>query len=294
MHFADCVEWQRAPVLVGVRDDAARLLEMFREIRHVYKISACRDGRAGDYVLEFANVSRPVVLEHDDLRAARKPLKRLAVSLAVFFQEMLDENWNVLSAAREPWNADLNRAQPVEKILAKTTCENFRAQVAIRRGNEAHVHLFCFRRPDALDFAILNHAQELRLHLQRSLTNFIQKYRATVCVFEQARTSVCRAGKCAANVAKELAFEQRVNQSRTIANGETLCTNRAHLMQGARDEFFPGARRTSNEDIRIMARNFLCKVEHFEHCRASSDDSVELEIFEELVLEIANLRSLRE
>ena len=61
----------------------------------------------------------PVVLQQGDLRAAREALKRLSVCLAVFLQEMLDENGNVFGALREPRNTYFDGAEAVEKSSRK-------------------------------------------------------------------------------------------------------------------------------------------------------------------------------
>ena len=87
MDAANFVQRQRAPILFGGRDRATRLLQMRGKVGHVNKISAGRKGCARNYVFEFADISRPIVLQQVDLCAAREALERLGIRLAVFLEE---------------------------------------------------------------------------------------------------------------------------------------------------------------------------------------------------------------
>ena len=155
------------------------------------------------------------MLQQSDLRAARKSLERLFVGLTVFFQEVLHEDGNVFGTLRQAGNANFDAAEPVEKVLAKTPGKNFHAEVAICRGNHSHVHFLHFGRADALDLSILNHAEQLGLHLQRRFTDFIEENSPVICVFEQTWVRLRCARERAANVSEELAFEKRIDQGRT-------------------------------------------------------------------------------
>src|SRR6185437_6338402 len=163
--FANLVERERTPGFVELAcvDRFAKIAGKVADINEVVHRS---DGRAGDDVFEFADVAGPVVMQQDDLRAARESLKNLAVRFAVFFQEVAHENWNVFGAFGEAGDLNFERTEAIEKIFAETAGEDFAAQVPIGGGNDAHVHFFHFGRTDALNFAILNQAQQLGLHLR--------------------------------------------------------------------------------------------------------------------------------
>jgi hypothetical protein len=138
-----------------------------------------------------------------------------------------------------------------------------------------------FWRADALNFAILNHTQELGLHLQRSFAHFIEKHSTAVGVFEEAGASIRGAGECAPDVTKELAFKKRVNERRAVADGETLLADWAHVVQGTSDELLARTGGAGDENVRVVTRDLFCEVKNFKHCRTSPDDAVELEILEE-------------
>ena len=224
---ANFVERQRAPVFFRRwQRDAARLLQMFGQIAHVDEIGGGGDGGARNDVFQFADIAGPVVLHEHDLRAPRKPLKGFSVRLAVFLQEMLHQHGNVLGAFDKPGHADFDAVQAVEKIFAESAGQHFRAQVAVGGGDQAHIHFSYFRRSDALNFAVLDHAQKLGLHLRRRFADFIEKHGSAIGIFEQAGARFGGAGKRAANVAEKLAFEQRIHQRRAVADGKALAATR--------------------------------------------------------------------
>ncbi|MGB7848801.1 MAG: hypothetical protein WBL63_24530 [Candidatus Acidiferrum sp.] len=81
------------------------------------------------------------MLEQDGLRAAREAGNIFAVSLVVFFEEKLDKKRNVLKTFGERRDADLDGAEPVEKIFAETAGQDFGPEVSVGGGNEADVML---------------------------------------------------------------------------------------------------------------------------------------------------------
>src|SRR4029077_18456591 len=106
----------------------------------------------------------------------------------------------------------------------------------------------------------------------------VEKYSAAVGILEEARARIRGACKCTADVTKELAFEKCIDERGAVADSKTLLSDRAHVMQGARDELLARAGGTGDENVRIVPGDFLGEVKNFEHRRASSDDAVELKV----------------
>ncbi|MNV48309.1 hypothetical protein D3C71_1402080 [compost metagenome] len=71
-------------------------------------------------------------------------------------------------------------------------------------------------RAQALQLAALQHAQQLGLHRQRQLADFIEKQRAAIGALELALALADGAGEGAAHMAKQLAFDQRIGQGRAV------------------------------------------------------------------------------
>src|SRR5208337_4352915 len=214
------------------------MLEMLGQIADVNEITGGGNARGGDDVFQFANVAGPGMLEKKGLRAAGEAGDALAIGIVVLLQEKLHEKRNVFQALRERRDTNLDGTQAIEEIFAETPGENFGAEVAVGGGDEADIDLLDLGRADALNFAVLDDAQQLGLHGQGSLADFIQEHRAAIGVLEQARASIRGAGESAANMAEQLALQEGVHQGRAVADSQTLLADGADLVNGSGHELF--------------------------------------------------------
>src|ERR1700730_7352622 len=189
---ADFFEGQRPPGVLRMTVATRRLLKVFGEVIHVDEVIYRSKARAGNHVFQLANVAGPRVLEQDGLRSPRQPLDLLAIGLVVFFEKMLNEQGNVIQTLTQAGNANLNRAEAVEEILTEAAGKHFRAQIPVGRGNQADIHLADLGRTYALNFPILNHAQQLCLHSQRGFSFFVEENGPAIGVFEQAGARIGR------------------------------------------------------------------------------------------------------
>ena len=82
------------------------------------------------------------------------------------------------------------------------------SEVAVRSGDDADVDLDRLAATDALDHPFLEHSQQLRLHRQGELADFVEKDRSTVREFERALVGRNRAGKSPSLVPEKLALRQ--------------------------------------------------------------------------------------
>src|SRR5579872_505134 len=135
------------------------------------------------------------MLQKDDLNPAGETLDLLAVGGVVFLDEKRDQRGNIFQTLREAGNSNLDRAEPIEEVLPKSSGGHFGAKVAVGCGDKAHIDPANFGRAYALDFPVLNHAQELCLHGQRSLADFVEEYSAAVGIFKKAGASFGGAGE---------------------------------------------------------------------------------------------------
>jgi hypothetical protein len=90
MDLADLIKSERLPVLV-TGEPRGTVLKMFRQIAEVDEVSCSRDACSGNDIFEFANISRPGMLEEDGLGTTREAGNVFAICIIVFFQEELDE-----------------------------------------------------------------------------------------------------------------------------------------------------------------------------------------------------------
>ena len=74
------------------------------------------------------------------------------------------------------------------------------------RGHHTHIHLHLAGAADGVDCAFLQHAQQFDLHVQRHVTNFIEKDRAAVRQFKATNAVRHSARESTLAVAKQFAF----------------------------------------------------------------------------------------
>ena len=87
-------------------------------------------------------------LSFDDDRVAQNRTPRDARRRAVrqVLEEMLGDRDDVVLAVAERRDADRKDVEPVEEILAETPRADELVEVAVRRGDDSHVHLHALRR----------------------------------------------------------------------------------------------------------------------------------------------------
>src|SRR5262249_3781915 len=86
--------------------------------------------------------------------------------------------------------------------------------VAIRRADDPHVDATRLVATQTLHLALLEHAQELRLHGQGQRVHVVEEDGAAIGDLEAARLAPDRSREGAALVAEELAFEQLLGERR--------------------------------------------------------------------------------
>ena len=112
--------------------------------------------------------------------------------------------------------------QAEEEVLAETARRDLGLQVAVRRGDDAHVDLDRLGRADAPDLALLEHAQELHLHLRADLADLVEEERPAVGLLEEAALRGGRARERAPLVPEELTLEDRLGERRAVHRDERL------------------------------------------------------------------------
>src|SRR5205085_2020503 len=96
----------------------------------------------------------------------------------------------------------------VVEVVAEASVLNHRAQVSVRGGDDAHVNLYRARAADATNLALLQGAQQFRLHRNVELAYLVEEERALVRYLEEALLLGVRAGERALLVSEEFGFEK--------------------------------------------------------------------------------------
>ena len=111
---------------------------------------------------------------------------------------------------------DVEDLQPVEQILAKVAALDRLPQVAVGRRDHPDVRLQHAGAAEALELALLQHAQELGLRRQAHLADLVEEQHAAGGQLDLARLGLLRAREGAALVAEELGLEQLLGERRAV------------------------------------------------------------------------------
>ena len=97
---------------------------------------------------------------------------------------------------------DRKHVEAVIQIRAKAALLDAVQEVAVGRGEDAHVDFDGLAAADAFKLTLLQHAQEFRLQVGRDLAHFVEQERAAIGEFKAAFALLRRTGEGAAFVSK--------------------------------------------------------------------------------------------
>src|SRR2546425_8798655 len=108
--------------------------------------------------------------------------------------------------------------------------------MAVRCGDNTHVHGNVLAAAETLDAAFLKHAQQLGLGVGVEVPDFVQKKRAALRLLETTNAPNMRTGERATLMSKKFAFQQRLGDSRAIHRNERRVRPVTMLVDRASDE----------------------------------------------------------
>jgi hypothetical protein len=142
---------------------------------------------------------------------------------------------DVLASLPQRRDGDRKYIKAVEEIRPEAALEDHLFQILICGGDEPNVNSNGPAAAKPLVFLLLQNPQELRLQIQRKLTDLIQKQRPAMRLLKPAVGSANRAGKCSALVAKQLAFRQSNGQRGAVQFDVWAAPPRALVVDGSCD-----------------------------------------------------------
>ena len=135
-------------------------------------------------ILEFAHVAREWMAGNGAERAFGEPGRRITRLLRNPGQQCRAQRWQVFPALPQRGDDDLDDVQAVIEILAEPARLYVGGQVAVGGADDAHIHGLLLGRAQGAHAALLDGAQQLRLHRQGQVANFIEKQRAAARCLE--------------------------------------------------------------------------------------------------------------
>src|SRR5713101_7531595 len=174
--------------LEGSRPSLARDLERTARIGEIIEGGGAIGGRrigghgrpraesetALEIVAKLANVARPLVRPELRDRSGRE--ESVALPWVVRFQapkQTFREGIHVLEPLAQRGQLDLDDGESVVQIGSKPLLVDLAFQVAVRRSDDPHVDGEIFVAADALDFALVQGTQQLRLQIERELADLV-------------------------------------------------------------------------------------------------------------------------
>src|SRR2546430_13505360 len=115
---------------------------------------------------------------------------------------------------------------------------------------------------EALELALLEHAQDLGLGHRREVGNLVEEERAPVGQLEAALLAAGRAGERALLVTEQLRLEQRLGQRRAVHRDERAATPRRAPVAGAGDELLARSALALDEHVGRAVRHLLDERHH--------------------------------
>ena len=135
-------------------------------------------------------------------------VQQLVVFAAVLVEEVLDQRGNIFLAVAQRRQRQVDHVEAVVQILAEAPFLHQLLQIGVGGGHDAHVDADGFGRAQRHELALLDHAQQLGLGLERDGADLVEEDGPAVGDFEVAFARGHGAGEGAFDVAEERRFQQ--------------------------------------------------------------------------------------
>ena len=190
--------------------------------------------------------------------------------------EVLRQRGDVRLAIPQRRHLDRDHVQPVEEVLAELALGDRLREVAVGRGDDAHVHQDRLASADRGDLPIGEGGEEPDLLVQRHLSDLVQEQRATVRL-DEPPVPASHVGRDVRQDAEQLGLDQRLWDGTAVHRHERPGPSGAAVVDDPREHLLPGAVLAGQEHRGAGLRRALCDREDPLHQRARSHDVLRLE-----------------
>ncbi len=168
----------------------------------------------------------------------------------VLADEAARQRQNVFLALAQRADMQRQHVEAEHQVGAEAALGHLLLQVAVGRGDDAHVQLDLAAPAEALHALLLQHAQQLGLQPQRQFADLVEQQGAAVGQLELAGLGAHRAGEGALLMAEENGFEHLLGDRRAVHRDEGRVRAGGKAMDVARHQLLAGAGLASDEDRR--------------------------------------------
>src|SRR5882724_2493806 len=166
-------------------------------------------------------------------------------------QECFSHWQQIIFPIAQWWNADLEYLEAVVQVFPELSALDLLPQVSIGRGDDADLRLHRLGAAQALELALLQHPQKLRLRRGAHLAHLVEEQHATRRQLELAWLGLDRAGKGTAFVPEQLRFEQLFGERGTVDGHERAVLARRRSVNEPRHHLLPCAGLPLKQDRRV-------------------------------------------
>src|SRR5664280_3045060 len=216
-------------------------------------------------VFQLAHIARPAVDVERAARFRRQRAHLQAVGLGIFLDEILRQFGDVGRALAQRRDFQVHHVEAEPEVLAEFALAHGVGEVAVGSGDDADIDRHRLAAADAVDQALLDRAQQLRLQAHVHLGDFVQQQRAAIGLLELADAAAERAGEGAFLVAEQLGLQQILRDRRAIDRDERLLGALRARMQVARQHFLARAAFAGDQHGGIRAGDLLGELDHACH-----------------------------
>jgi hypothetical protein len=180
----------------------------------------------------------------------REPPNRPVECLREVPDVAAQQRQDVIPARPQRRNRDRDDVDPIEQVLPKRTRSNQRFQVSIGRADHSCLADDGRLATEAMEGAVVQQAQELRLERCRQVANLVQEEDAVARPFGIALMPAVCAGESATLVAEQLAFHELPGDRRAVDSHEWRARTPRDLVEKASgdllaDTALPGEQQTA-------------------------------------------------
>src|SRR5215813_10165840 len=230
------------------------------------------DYGALDHILELADISGPRVATEYVERLRGNHIDAAVHAAGKLRDEVVDERLDVVASFPEGWDRHREYVQAIVEILTEELRSDHFGEISIGRRDDAHVGLERLCPAETFEFVLLQHAEELWLHLQGHLADLVEEQRAAVGELEASDPLCGRAGEGAAFVAEQLALEQGRRNGGAVELHERPSAPTAGVVNRAGNQLLSCSGLSEDEDGRVSRRHDLDQLQYVAKTRATPDD----------------------
>ena len=177
---------------------------------------------------------------------------------------------------RSGGSGNLDHVESEVEVFAEALLLDRALEIAIRRGDDAHVDCHLGARAERAHLPLLEHAEDLRLERHRHVADLVEEERPASRLDEEAGPRFARVGERATGVSEQLALEERLRHRRAVDRDEGAVGSAAAPMNRVREHLLARPALAGDEDRRFGVGHTLDEIVDRAHRFAAPDEAVEL------------------